>query len=96
MKKRLIVAIGTAIALSSTTTFAESKIEKSTIKVNSNNKNATALSLGKDSTAAVGSVVIKDSKIKKSRITVNSNNKNATALSLGKGSTAAVGSVVVE
>ena len=96
MKNLLIVAVSTAIVLGSSMATAKSTITKSKINVSSQNDKAIALSLGKNSTASVGSVNIKNSKIKKSTINVRSKNKKAIALSLGKGSTASVGSATIQ
>lgn len=100
MKTLIAITMTAAVTLTSGFTVADtaanSKVIKSTIEVNSENKNSFAQAIGDDSLASVGSVNIRDSRVDNSEIYVNSNNEDAQAFAEGKNSTASVGSVTIE
>lgn len=100
MKTLIVMTMAAAVALTSgfaaANDAANSKVIKSTIEVNSNNKNSLAQAIGDDSLASVGSVNIRNSRVDNSEIYVNSNNENAEAIAEGNNSTASVGSVTIE
>lgn len=93
MKKIILLSVSAMIALSSTITLAESKVNKSIILNKSVNKGNAAISIGKDNAANIGSVALKDSKVNKSIILNKSVNKGNAAIAIGKDNSANVGSV---
>ncbi|MGQ0595378.1 MAG: hypothetical protein ACT4QB_22885 [Gammaproteobacteria bacterium] len=95
MKKLFVSLMVGALVASPIATYAQSKIERSTVTVNSRNSGLN-VAIGRDSTANQGGVVLKNgAEITRSTIAVNSRNSGLN-VAIGRNSDATQGGVTLK
>ncbi len=95
MKKLFVSLMAGALLASPIATFAQSKINQSTVTVNSQNRGLN-VAIGRDSTANMGGLVLKNgAEINRSTITVSSQNRGLN-VAIGRNSDATMGGVTLK